>query len=65
MKIKNQAMKIGSLVAYESDPVKMGEVVETFIFPCTGELGLKIKPLDNSWPFYHYASSVILMADNL
>jgi hypothetical protein len=58
-------MKIGSIVAYESNPAKLGEVIESFIFPATGELGLKIKPFDNSWPFYLHASEVWLLADSL
>jgi hypothetical protein len=58
-------MKIGSIVAFESDPAQLGEVIETFIFPATGELGLKIKPFDNSCSFYLHASEVWLLADNL
>jgi hypothetical protein len=58
-------MKIGSIVAYESHPAQLGEVLECFIFPASGEMGLKIKPFNNSCPFYLHASEVWLLADNL
>lgn len=56
-------MKIGSIVAYDCDPAKLGEVLETFFYP-SGELGLLVKPFDNSCKFYQYASEVWLMADS-
>lgn len=40
-------MKIGSIVAYDCDPAKLGEVLEAFIFP-SGELGVLIKPFDKT-----------------
>jgi hypothetical protein len=58
-------MKIGSIVAYDANPAKLGEVMETFIFPASGELGLLINPFDNSCKFYIYASEVWLLTDNL
>jgi hypothetical protein len=60
-----QQIKIGSVVAYESDPAKLGEVLECFIFPASGELGLRIKPFDNSWPFYLHASEVWVLTDSI
>jgi hypothetical protein len=58
-------MKIGSIIAYDCDPAKLGEVTQTFFYPSGGTLGLRIKPFDNSPPFYIYASEVWLLADNL
>ena len=58
-------MKIGSVIAYDCNPAKLGEVIETFIYPASGELGLLIKPFDNSCSFYQYASECWLLADNL
>jgi hypothetical protein len=58
-------MKIGSIIAYDCDPAKLGEVMQTFFYP-SGELGLLIKPFDNSCTFFSkYASEVWLLADNL
>jgi len=37
-------MKIGSIIAYDCDPAKLGEVVETFFYP-SGELGLLVNHL--------------------
>jgi hypothetical protein len=58
-------MKIGSIIAYDCDPAKLGEVMETFFYP-SGELGLLVKPFDNSCTFCpQYASQCWLLADNL
>ena len=38
-------MKIGSIVAYDCDPAKLGEILEKFTYP-SGELGVLIKPFD-------------------
>lgn len=58
-------MKIGNIVAYDCDPAKLGEIIDVFTFPASGELGLKIKPFDNSCAFYLHASNVWLLTDNL
>jgi hypothetical protein len=60
-----QQIKIGSVVAYESNPAKLGEVLEAFTFSASGEIGLKIKPFDNSWPFYLHASEVWVLTDSI
>lgn len=57
-------MKIGSIIAYDCDPAKLGEVLETFFYP-SGELGLLVKPFDNSCKFYQYASECWLLTDTL
>ena len=57
-------MKIGSIIAYDCDPAKIGEVLNILHF-ADGQLGLKVKPFDNSLPFHIYASEVWLLADNL
>ena len=57
-------MKIGNIIAYDCDPAKIAEVLNVLHF-AGGVLGLRIKPFDNSPPFYIYASEVWLLADNL
>ena len=58
-------MQVGSIIAYDCDPAKLGEVTQTFFYP-SGELGLLIKPFDNSCTFFSkYASEVWFLADNL
>jgi hypothetical protein len=58
-------MKIGSIVAYAADPVKLGEVLEAFIFDETGELGFYVQPFDNSDKFYIDASKVWVLTDSI
>jgi hypothetical protein len=57
-------MKIGSIIAYDCDPAKLGEVLDVLHF-ASGQLGLRVKPFDNSFHFYIYASECWLLADNL
>jgi hypothetical protein len=57
-------MKIGNIVAYDCDPAKIAEVLDVLHF-ANGQLGLRVKPFDNSFPFYIYASEVWLLADNI
>lgn len=57
-------MQVGSIIAYDCDPAKIAEVLNVLHF-ANGQLGLRVKPFDNSLPFYIYASEVWVLADNL
>ena len=38
-------MKIGNIVAYDSEPAKLGEILEKFTYP-SGEPGVAIRPFE-------------------
>lgn len=59
-----QQIKIGSIVAYQSNPAKLAEVLDVLSF-ANGELGLRVKPFENSFPFYIYASEVWVLTDSI
>lgn len=57
-------INIGSIVAYDSNPAKLGEVLDVFNF-ANGEQGVRVKPFDKSFPFYVYVSEVWVLADTI
>ena len=57
-------INIGSIVAYDSNPAKLGEVLEVLNF-ANGEQGVRVKPFDNSFPFYVYVSEVWALTDSI
>jgi len=57
-------MKIGSIIAYDCDPAKIGEVIKISVCAINGAL-LTIKCLDNLESVYRYQCEVWLLADNL
>ena len=59
-----QQIKIGSVVAYKTDPAGLGEVLDVIFFS-NGESGLRVKPFDNSFPFYIYSSEVWVLTDSI
>lgn len=40
-------MEIGNIVAYDSEPAKLGEILEKFTYP-SGEPGVLIKPFEKT-----------------
>jgi hypothetical protein len=58
-------MKIGSIIAYDCDPAKIGEVIKISVCSINSETFLTIKPFDNSELIYKYKCEVWLLADKL
>ena len=61
-------MKIGSIVAYDCDPAKLGEILEKFTYP-SGEPGILIKPFDKTddrfCVFEAYEKSCWVLTDSI
>jgi hypothetical protein len=58
-------MQVGSIIAYDCDPAKIGEVIKISVCSINHETFLKIKPFGNSEMIYRYKCEVWLLADNL
>ena len=58
-------MQVGSIIAYDCDPAKIGEVIKISVCSINSETFLTIKPFDNSELLYKYKCEVWLLADNL
>jgi len=58
-------MKIGSIIAYDCDPAKLGEVIKISACQINCKAYLTIKPFDNSEWVYKYFDEVWLLADTL
>ena len=58
-------MKIGSIIAYDYDPAKLGEVIKISACQINCKTYLIIKAFDNSEWVYKYSDEVWLLADTL
>ena len=57
-------MKIGSIIAYDCDPAKLGEVIKISACQINCKTFLTIKSFDNGPWIYKYIDEVWLLADS-
>lgn len=57
-------MKIGSIIAYDCDPAKLGEVIKISACQINCKTFLTIKSFDNGAWIYKYIDEVWLLADS-